>query len=271
MARTLVAIPVYNEAKYVRRVLDRVLSFAQHVLVIDDGSTDDTPHYLADAPVDMIRHVRNRGYGRAMRDSFRWAIHEGYDWLITMDCDEQHEPESIPHFIKAAARLEVDVISGSRYMDHDSHGHDVSAAPADRRAINRTITREINDRFAGLLGATITDAFCGFKAYRVEALRSLRPSVSGYAFPMQFWVQAAARGLRVAELPVSLIYNDPNRTFGEVLDNPEIRLAHYRQVMHREICRQADHLPREALAGLDICGTRAMRRQGESVMVDEKA
>ncbi len=253
--RTLVAIPVFNEAKYVRGVLERVLAIAPNVLVIDDGSTDGTAKVLPEYPVEIVRHVANRGYGASMRDAFRFAIAEKYDWLITMDCDEQHEPAAIPQFIEAAAEETSDIISGSRYLT-TSTGQD--RPPADRRAINQTITAELNCRLSRCFGTLLTDAFCGFKAYRVSALRSLRPSVRGYAFPMQFWAQAAANGLRVRELPVRLIYNDPTRTFGGVLDDAEKRLAHYRRVLHRELRRRAESLPRAALVGIDDdgCGCR---------------
>jgi dolichol-phosphate mannosyltransferase len=246
--RTLVAIPVYNEARYVPRVLERVLSYHPHVLVVDDGSTDDTPRLVAEYPVEIVRHVTNRGYGSSMRDAFRFAVHERYDWLITMDCDEQHEPASIPAFLAAAAEDRHDVISGSRYLRADAPG---DRPPAERRAINQTITRELNCRLGRALGVLLTDGFCGFKAYRVASLARLRPTVRGYAFPMQFWVQAAARRLRVRELPVRRIYNDPSRTFGGVLDDAAHRLAHYRRVLHRELRRRAAYLPPSALAGLD--------------------
>lgn len=245
--RTLVAIPVYNEERYVRGVLGRVLSIHPDVLVIDDGSTDATPRIVAESPVEVIRHVKNRGYGAAMRDAFRFAAHERYDWLVTMDCDEQHEPAAIPHFIDAAAQGTHDVISGSRYLV-PSTGSD--QPPPERRAINQTITAELNRRLAKSLGVTLTDAFCGFKAYRVAALRTLRPSVRGYAFPMQFWAQAAGAGLRVRELPVRLIYNDLTRSFGAHLDNADVRLRHYQRTLHCELRRQACRLPCSALAGL---------------------
>ena len=123
------------------------------------------------------------------------------------------------------------------------------AAPPDRVRINQTITKEINERLAGLLSTTLTDSFCGFKAYRVKALKRLRPTIPGYAFPMQFWVQAVARGLRIREVPVKLIYNDPNRSFGGPLDDAAIRLGHYRRVLHCELVRCRDLLPKSAVCG----------------------
>lgn len=243
--RTLVAIPVYNEERHVRKVLQAVFGHAAHVLVIDDGSTDATPEIVADFPVDVIRHAVNRGYGVAMRDAFMWARGEGYDRLITMDCDEQHEPAWIPVFAAAAARPGApDVISGSRYLEAHPAGDDL--APSDRRSINAAITEEVNDR----LGLGLTDAFCGFKSYRVSALAAIEATEPGYAFPMQFWAQAAAGGLSVGELAVRRIYNNPMRTFGGPLDDPAVRLAHYRKVLHREIRRLRDRLPSAALEGL---------------------
>jgi len=241
-SRVLVAIPVYNEQKHVARVLERVLEHARHVLVIDDGSNDATPAILARFPVEVVRHAENRGYGRSMQDAFRWAAVDGYDWVVTMDCDEQHEPESIPDFLGAIERDDVDVVSGSRYLN--SGGAD--RPPPDRRAINGQITAELNGR----LGLALTDAFCGFKAYRVEAIRELDLQEDGYAFPMRFWVRAVAAGLRIREIPIRLIYNDLNRSFGGPLDNPTVRLAHYRRVLHCELERCAAALPPAALSGV---------------------
>ena len=234
--RVLVAIPVYNEEKYIRKVIGRVLEHAPDVLVLDDGSTDSTPLRLAEHPVEVIRHAHNRGYGRSLQDAFRWAAVDRFDWVITMDCDEQHEPEAIPMFLDAIAQDDADVISGSRYMA-DSGGAD--APPANRRAINMTLTEQLNRE----LGLSITDAFCGFKAYRVSALQQLALDVDGYAFPLQFWVQAVANGLRIREVPVKLIYNDPSRTFGGPLNDDDIRLKHYRDVLRTEMKRSSLRVP----------------------------
>ncbi|MFP4144961.1 MAG: glycosyltransferase family 2 protein [Phycisphaeraceae bacterium] len=228
--RILVAIPVYNEQQYVDQVLGEVQRYADDILVIDDGSSDETPSKLAKQQVDVIRHARNRGYGRSIRDAFRWAQCYGYDWLITMDCDEQHEPESLPDFYRAIERDDADVISGSRYLDAEVCG---TPPPADRRAINAKITELVNQR----LGLGITDAFCGFKAYRVSKLALISLDNDDYAMPLQYWVQAAAHELRVTEVPIRLIYNDPNRCFGGPLDDADHRLEHYLEVLETEMAK----------------------------------
>jgi dolichol-phosphate mannosyltransferase len=255
--RILVAVPVYNEQQHVERVIAKIAQYApQDVLVIDDGSTDDTPCLLAKQPVDVIRHKTNLGYGRSIRDAFRWAQCYRYDWLITMDCDDQHEPEALPGFVERIGRGDADLISGSRYLDLDA----ADTPPPDRRRINATVTDWVNDR----LGMSITDAFCGFKAYRVECLKDLKLDVDGYALPLQQWVQHAAAEHRVIEAPVRLIYNDPNRTFGGHLDDAAVRLEHYREVFEAELAKHPERFPATdaaaelaASSGPCVCRSRA--------------
>jgi glycosyltransferase involved in cell wall biosynthesis len=229
--RLLIAIPVYNEQKYVRTVLDKVKRFHDDILIIDDGSTDGTADVLAGrSDIHLIRHAVNRGYGQSLIDAFRYADRHGYDWVITMDCDEQHEPEMIPEFIRHIRADEWDVISGSRYLEM-RQGDDLP--PGDRRAINAAVTAILNDLF----GWNLTDSFCGFKAHRVSAMRRLNLTETGYAFPLQLWPQVYEHGLRVKEIPVRLIYNDPTRHFGGLLDDAAVRLQHYKDVLNAELKR----------------------------------
>ncbi|MGN6507269.1 MAG: glycosyltransferase family 2 protein [Tepidisphaeraceae bacterium] len=229
--RTLVAIPVYNERKYVADVLRRVRSYHSDILCVDDCSTDGTGEFLATQPdIHVVRHAVNQGYGRSIIDAFDFAAQHGYDWVITMDCDEQHEPEMIPAFLAAIEAGDADIISGSRYTDLNAND---DLAPGDRRAINMTITSVLNE----LLGLSLTDSFCGFKAHRVSAMQTLKLDEAGYAFPLQLWPRAYAAGLRIVELPVKRIYNDPNRTFGGNLDDAKRRLAHYMDVLKQELTR----------------------------------
>lgn len=229
----LLAIPAYNEDRFVVAMVQAARAFIDNILVVDDGSADRTPVLLADMPdIHVIRHPQNLGYGRSLRDAFDFAAGNGYDWLITMDCDEQHEPSDIPRFIAETERDQADIVSGSRYL---LPPEDPNVAPADRRRLNAWMTRMVNQR----LGLAITDAFCGFKAYRVDGLRRLDITEPGYAMPLQLWVQAVRAGLRVVELPIRLIYKDPMRRFGGGLDDPEYRYRHYLDVFHRAMAAGA--------------------------------
>ena len=226
--KTLVTLPVYNEARHVNEVLDEVRRFADDILVVDDGSTDGTREILgARNDILKIRHAANQGYGAALITAFGYAVSEGYDAIVTIDCDGQHEPKRIPELVVALA--DCDVVSGSRYL---TVFDDNSAPPEDRWRINRIIiTAELNHQ----LGLRLTDSFCGFKAYRVEALKRLRLTEPGYAMPLQFWVEAKAAGLRIREVAVPLIYLDASRSFGGALDQAETRLSHYREVLQRSL------------------------------------
>jgi glycosyltransferase involved in cell wall biosynthesis len=227
--RILIAMPVYNELKYVRHVVDKVKTFHPDLLLIDDGSTDGTGELLAQrTDIQLIRHGVNQGYGQSLIDAFAYADRMGYDWVITMDCDEQHEPEMIPEFVRNIEMDDHDIISGSRYL-HPRGDDDLP--PGDRRSINATITAILNDLF----GFQLTDSFCGFKAHRVSAMRKVHLDVPGYAFPMQLWPQVWAHGLRVKEIAVKLIYNDPTRHFGGMLDDACNRLKHYLSVLTEEM------------------------------------
>ena len=229
MPSFLTALPVYNEADHVSHVLDEVLRFTPDVLVVDDGSNDGTAAVLAARrDVRVVRHETNRGYGAALATAFQTALAGGWDGLVTIDCDGQHQPRMIPDFIATLAdpAAPADIVSGSRYLAEFPGD---SQPPAARRRINAEITAEINDR----LGLALTDAFCGFKAYSRRALARLHVTETGYAMPLEVWVQAAAAGLRIVELPVPLIYLDLARSFGGALDDAGTRLAYYRHVLDR--------------------------------------
>ncbi|MDB5352922.1 MAG: glycosyl transferase [Planctomycetota bacterium] len=221
--RVLTAIPVYNEQDHIEPILHEVLRYASDVLVVDDGSTDATPDRLKAFPqIQVIRHPTNRGYGAGLRSAFARTIEGGYDGLVTLDCDGQHEPCRIPEVARPLDRH--DIVSGSRYLKVFDPGQ---SPPEARRRINVEVTRWLNER----LGLNLTDGFCGFKAYRRTALERLRITEEGYAMPIQLWVQAVAQGLSIIEVPVPLIYLDESRAFGGALDNADYRLKHYRAVL----------------------------------------
>jgi glycosyltransferase involved in cell wall biosynthesis len=233
MMRTLVVIPLFNEAATLKDVLDEVRRSAPDadILVIDDGSTDRSPEVLRGYPQDrltVITHSRNLGYGQSLIDGFRYAVDRGYDAVVTIDCDAQHEPRHIPQFL--AALEDADIVSGSRYLDPQAGG---DPAPPDRRQVNE----EITTRLRAITGYPITDAFCGFKAYRVDALRRLDLTEPSYGMPLQVWIQAAHHGLRIKELATARIYKNPERKFWGGLDDTDVRRRYYDAVLDREVQR----------------------------------
>lgn len=242
--RILTALPVYNEERHIPVVLPEVTRFSQDVLVVDDGSSDRTPEALRLFPgIHTVRHERNLGYGAALRSAFQFAQDRGYDGLVTIDCDGQHEPCRIPALVERlfADELDgrpVDLVSGSRYLKTFAGD---STPPDDRRQINLRITTIMNE----CLDLQLTDSFCGFKAYRVSALSAFDVTELGYAMPLQHWVQAVAAGLKIVEFPVPLVYLDETRSFGGSLDDASRRMRYYLEVLSRELCAHRLPLPAE--------------------------
>lgn len=238
----ITALPVYNEAHHVARVLDEVTKYSDDVVVVNDGSTDGTAELLAKrSDVIVVNHSCNRGYGAALRTAFGYASAHDYDVLVTIDCDGQHEPQRIPRFVNEIESSGSDIVSGSRYLEKFDGD---STPPEQRRAINFQITKEMNEH----LGFNLTDAFCGFKAYRVDAVKKMKLTDDGYAMPLELWVQAACLDLKIVELPVPLIYLDEKRSFGGSLDDGQTRLNYY----HEVISRSVEALPKDCSKSITV-------------------
>jgi dolichol-phosphate mannosyltransferase len=245
--RVLTAIPVYNEERHLEKVLGEVRRYSSDILVVNDGSTDGTGDLLGkQRGIRVVTHPQNRGYGAALISAFAYGVEHGFDILLTMDCDGQHEPSRIPVLLEAIH--DVDIVSGSRYLRTFRQD---TAPPQDRMEINRRITHELNER----LGLNLTDAFCGFKAYRNCALKKLRITETGWGMPLQLWVQAAYLGLRLKEVAVPRVYLDPNRAFGGVLNDATARIAYYRKIIvdAEDDARTWARAARAAHADLDCC------------------
>ena len=242
--RSLIIIPVYNEERTLPRVLAEVRRAAPRsdIVVVDDGSTDQSAALAQHhAGVQIVRHDANRGYGQSLITGFGQAVAGAYNVAVTIDCDEQHEPQRIPDFLRASAG--ADIVSGSRYLDAAMPG---DPPPPDRARLNR----EFVDTLRAITGYPITDAWCGFKAYHVEAVQKFVLTEPSYGMPLQVWVQAAYHRLRVTELAVARIYKNPHRQFWGGLDDPQTRRAYYLRVLEGEVARW---LPDRLSL---VCGTR---------------
>ncbi|MCB0353673.1 MAG: hypothetical protein KDD64_09120, partial [Bdellovibrionales bacterium] len=126
-----------------------------------------------------------------------------------------------------------DLVSGSRYLPESKV---IGTPPGQRRQINECVTSKLNS----MTGWSLTDAFCGFKGYRVDALSKLHLTELGYGFPLQLWIQAFRANFRIVELAVPRVYLNVERTFGEQLDDPTNRLQYYRRVIEDEWGKQTD-------------------------------
>lgn len=227
---SLTAIPIYNEVKYIEKIVFEVKKHSSDILLVDDGSDDGTSDILDRLEdIRFIRHKVNLGYGKSLIDAFDYAGNNGYEWIITLDCDFQHEPAMIENFLDEIKKNDADIISGSRYLDLSEE--DLKSVPPERLEINRHITNLINKK----TGMRITDAFCGFKAYRTRAVLGLDLSEYGYAMPLELWARAYKRRLSISEISVPLIYHDVKRSFLGITEIYQIRRQYYIDVLEREL------------------------------------
>lgn len=234
-SRCLVVIPVHDEKRYLKGVLDRVIeSTNEDILAIDDGSTDGSSEILGGFKpegqgYELLRHPKNRGYGYTLIRGFDCSIKKGYEFVLTLDGDGQHPPEFIPKFIEEIASRKVDIVSGSRYLPESDK---VSDPPEDNLKINREVTERLNK----LTDFNITDAFCGYKIYRCEALEKLELRTEGYGMPLELILKADKKNLSLTELAVPLIYKDSTGPFPGELSDPEKRLDYYYNIMEEITC-----------------------------------
>ena len=239
----LIGVPVYNEEKYLSIFLKKYFTKLSELrsrfpntlfetLIVDDGSTDNSQRIYEEFSkkecIFYLRNDENQGYGSVQVQLFEFSINMGFDWLITIDADLQHDLTTLDHFLEEIIQHgnATDVFSGSRYLKILPNST-TNSIPIDRYLINMLITHFLNQ----ITPFSLTDSFCGYKAYKVKSLERLQFKTSGYSFPMEFWMQAAKIPLKVKEVPTPAIYLTDRRSRG----NWSYRLEQYIETL-RTLC-----------------------------------
>ena len=193
--KILAIIPANNEARHISGVVSRA---GQHlpVLVVDDGSTDQTAALAAEAGAEVFSQFPNQGKGKALMAGIRLALEKGYNAIITLDGDAQHDPDEIPLFIAAYLSTRPDLIIGKR---------DFSKMPPVRRVSN-TIGRYM---LSWALGQSIPDNQSGYRLIsRRLAQESLAYQESGFDFEVEMVIRCVHLGYPLAWVPIRTIYGD---------------------------------------------------------------
>jgi len=194
--RLCALIPAYNEADSIAHVVRGCAAHVDEVLVIDDGSGDETARAAEAAGATVIIHKRNAGKGAAIRTGFSYIRGHEFDAVVLLDGDGQHDWNEIPRFVEASERTGAPVVLGDRMRD-------VAEMPALRRWTNRTTSRIISR----LARQPIADSQCGFRLLRTEVLADLDLKTANYETESEMLLQAAAAGHRIESIPVKTIYN----------------------------------------------------------------
>jgi glycosyltransferase involved in cell wall biosynthesis len=194
-----VLIPAYNAAASLPGVIGGVQPYvsSQDVLVVDDGSSDGTREAAERAGVHVVSYPVNRGKGAALKTGFSWALDRGYEAVITLDADGQHDPESVPDFVRKWKESGADLVVGSRMADR-------RGMPLERVCSNALTSWVISRR----AGQRIEDSQSGYRLIVAEVLRRVSLETDGYEMESELLIKAARSGFRIASVPIRTVYAD---------------------------------------------------------------
>ena len=199
--RTLALIPAYNEAARVGNVVAGARNHVDEVVVVDDGSGDDTAAVAEKAGAKVIRHDRNRGKGGAIATALDYFGRSDAEFAVLLDADGQHDPAEIPKFVEAAQREQADVVVGTRMADTED-------MPLVRKLTNQ-FTSWITGRLAR---QRIPDSQCGYRLLRRNVLKDLQFSTARFETETEMLIQAGRAGHRIVAVPIRTIYGGEART-----------------------------------------------------------
>ena len=197
--KTIVVIPAFNEQAAIGSVVEKSLQYADDILVVDDGSGDSTSEIARNAGANVLVHPTNYGKGVALRDAFSQI--EGYDIVVTIDGDGQHNPDEIPILIKPIIDGGADFVNGSRYLNGFEEN-----TPAYRRVGQRVL--DIATNIAS--GTKVTDSQSGFRAFKGDTISCYKFRDPGFGIESEMIADAAENNLRIVEVPITVKYDVEN-------------------------------------------------------------
>lgn len=200
----LAGIAAYNEARYVGSIVLQARQYADEVIVVDDGSTDNTARVAELAGATIIRHDKNRGKGTAIQSILAEAKKRNPDVLVLLDADSQHDPNEIPVLIKPISEG-FDLVIGSREAQKDK-------TPRYRRIGQKVLLR--STRLASK--TNISDSESGFRALSPKAINELDLKARGFAIESEMITSAAGKNLKITEVPISNIYTKDGSTLNPI-------------------------------------------------------
>ncbi len=206
--KVCVLIPCYRERERIAGVVKDCLAQLPTVVVVDDGSGDGTAEAAREAGAEVIVHEVNQGKGVALNTGYAWALAHGFDGVITLDGDGQHDPTEIPKFLEAARSSEAGIILGSRM-------NDVRDMPALRRWTNRTTSRWVSR-----LGRNdLKDSQSGYRLVKRKVLETVTVRSRRYDAEPEMLIKAGRAGFQVLEIPIATIYHtDGKSSINPILD-----------------------------------------------------
>jgi UDP-N-acetylglucosamine---dolichyl-phosphate N-acetylglucosaminyltransferase len=195
MMSVCAVIPAFNEAGTIGEVVVGARALIDRVVVVDDGSTDETVTRATAAGAEVLRHTQNRGKGHAVRTGLEYVLQQPFTHVLLMDGDSQHRPADIPKLLEAARTSGADLVVGERVFDK-------ARMPASRYYSNVIGSRALS----AFIGSEIRDSQSGFRLIRCDALRGMTLTSTGYEVETEMLIKLARRGARMTSVPVELSY-----------------------------------------------------------------
>lgn len=206
-----VIIPAYNEGRAIQNVLEQAKGSGLEILVVDDGSTDQTADLAEASGCHLIRHGTNRGKGVAIRTAIAWILEHGFEAALFMDADGQHAPDEIGLFGRKWQETGADLILGSRM-------HDNRAMPWVRKASNRFSSFLISL----LAGTRVTDSQSGYRLLSAHLLERLQHTGgAGFDFESEMIIDTVRAGMGYAEVPIRCIYGEETSHYHPLRDSAQ--------------------------------------------------
>ena len=190
-------IPAFNEEKHIGDVVRRARAKLDHVLVVDDGSSDATAAEARTAGAEVIVHPQNRGKGEAIRTGLRHWQDQQLTWFLILDADAQHRPEEISRFLTAVSTSDAKLFIGSRM-------NDLSRMPLLRRDVNRYMSKKISR----VCGQNISDTQCGFRMLHQQLIPEMLVGADRFDYETEMLIIASRKGFRIESVPITTVYCD---------------------------------------------------------------
>jgi glycosyltransferase involved in cell wall biosynthesis len=190
-------IPAYREEKHIGDVVRRTCQQLDGVLVVDDGSDDQTAARAREAGAEVIVHPQNRGKGESIKTGLRHWLDRQFDYVVILDADGQHLPEEIDRFVNAASTLDAQLFIGTRM-------NDLSGMPPLRRIVNRYMSK----RISRVCGQKIPDTQCGFRMLHRQLVPDVLGGADRFDYETEMLIFASRKGYRIESVPISTVYSD---------------------------------------------------------------
>ena len=222
LSRLCVLIPAYNAQATLRGVIEGVKRNHLDIIVVDDGSTDSTSRIGREMGVTLLQHLENRGKGRALRTGFSYVMEHGYEAVITLDADGQHDPSEIPRFVELYRKGGPGIIIGSRAAQFKQ-------MPRLRRFWNQLGAKAVSR----LTNTLVSDSQSGYRLIRTDVLRDLKLTTSTYETEMELLIKACKKGYSVVNILIASrsINGTTTSHFRPVVDTFKICMLYLRSLL----------------------------------------